>query len=144
MIKKQKKEIDEINSSSMADIAFLLLLFFLVTTTIDPGEGLTMVLPPYEADPLIKDADDIVKILVRSSGQVLFDGEMMGIEQIESSAKNKVQEFQISRSGSDIDGKGKQPIFVVITDDKAKFQIFLDVLDQLKLAECRKISVVES
>ena len=144
MIKRQKRGIDEINSSSMADIAFLLLLFFLVTTTIDPGEGLTMVLPPYEADPLIKDADDIVKILVRSSGQVLFDGEMMGIEQIESSAKNKVQEFQISRSGSDIDGKGKQPIFVVITDDKAKFQIFLDVLDQLKLAECRKISVVES
>mgnify|MGYP001282864180 FL=1 len=144
MFKKKRRGLDEINSSSMADIAFLLLLFFLVTTTIDPGEGLTMVLPPYEADPLIKDADDIVKILVRSSGQVLFDGEMMGIEQIESSAKNKVQEFQISRSGSDIDGKGKQPIFVVITDDKAKFQIFLDVLDQLKLAECRKISVVES
>ena len=144
MIRRQKREVDEINSSSMADIAFLLLLFFLVTTTIDPGEGLTMVLPPYEADPLIKDADDIVKILVRSSGQVLFDGEMMGIEQIESSAKNKVQEFQISRPGADVDGKGKQPIFVVITDDKAKFQIFLDVLDQLKLAECRKISVVES
>ena len=144
MFKKKRRGLDEINSSSMADIAFLLLLFFLVTTTIDPGEGLTMVLPPYEADPLIKDADDIVKILVRSSGQVLFDGEMMGIEQIESSAKNKVQEFQISQSGSDIDGKGKQPIFVVITDDKAKFQIFLDVLDQLKLAECRKISVVES
>ena len=144
MIKRQKREIDEINSSSMADIAFLLLLFFLVTTTIDPGEGLTMVLPPYEADPLIKDADDIVKILVRASGQVLFDGEIMGIEQIESSAKNKVQEFQTSRPGSDIDGKEKQPIFVVITDEKAKYQIFLDVLDQLKLAECRKISVVES
>ena len=44
----------------------------------------------------------------------------------------------------DIDGKGKQPIFVVITDEKAKYQIFLDVLDQLKLAECRKVSVVES
>ena len=143
MIKRQKREFDEINSSSMADIAFLLLLFFLVTTTIDPGEGLTMVLPPYEADPLIKDADDIVKILVRASGQVLFDGEIMSIEQIESSAKNKVQDFQ-RKPGMETDGKVKQPIFVVITDEKAKYQIFLEVLDQLKLAECRKISVVES
>ena len=47
MIIKKRREVDEINSSSMADIAFLLLVFFLVTTTIDPGEGLTMILPPY-------------------------------------------------------------------------------------------------
>ena len=57
MIIKKRREIDEINSSSMADIAFLLLVFFLVTTTIDPGEGLTMILPPYESDPSPRDAD---------------------------------------------------------------------------------------
>ena len=38
----------------------------------------------------------------------------------------------------------KQPIFIVITDKKAQYQLFLKVLDQLKLAECKKISVVES
>ena len=139
MIIKKRREVDEINSSSMADIAFLLLVFFLVTTTIDPGEGLTMVLPPYEADQLNKDADEIVKILVQASGQVLFDGEVMVIEQIKENAKNKVQEFQIVKK----DDK-KQPIFVVITHEKAQYQTFLKVLDQLKLAECKKISVVES
>ena len=46
MIIKKRREVDEINSSSMADIAFLLLVFFLVTTTIDHGEGLTLILPP--------------------------------------------------------------------------------------------------
>ena len=139
MIIKKRREVDEINSSSMADIAFLLLVFFLVTTTIDPGEGLTMVLPPYEADQLNKDADEIVKILVQASGQVLFDGEIMVIEQIKENAKNKVQEFQIVKR----DDK-KQPIFVVITHEKAQYQTFLKVLDQLKLAGCKKISVVES
>ena len=139
MIIKKRREVDEINSSSMADIAFLLLVFFLVTTTIDPGEGLTMILPPYEADQLNKDADEIVKILVRSSGQVLFDGEIIGINQIEENAKNKTQELQILKK----DDK-KQPIFIVITDQKAQYQLFLKVLDQLKLAECKKISVVES
>ena len=97
MIIKKRREVDEINSSSMADIAFLLLVFFLVTTTIDPGEGLTMILPPYESDPSPRDADEIVKILVRSTGQVLFDGEIMSIDQIEENSKNKVQEFQTSR-----------------------------------------------
>ena len=144
MISKKRKGIDEINSSSMADIAFLLLLFFLVTTTIDPGEGLTMVLPPFEADPLVKDADDIVKILVRSSGQVLFDGELISIQQIESNARNKVQEFQAAHPALAKDNKPQQPIFVVKTDEKAKYQIFLDVLDQLKMAQCRKVSVVDS
>ena len=139
MIIKKRREVDEINSSSMADIAFLLLVFFLVTTTIDPGEGLTMVLPPYEADQLNKDADEIVKILVRSSGQVLFDGEIISINQIEENAKNKTQELQILKK----DAK-KQPIFIVITDKKAQYQLFLKVLDQLKLAECKKISVIES
>jgi len=139
MIVKKRREVDEINSSSMADIAFLLLVFFLVTTTIDPGEGLTMVLPPYEADQLNKDADEIVKILVQASGQVLFDGEIMVIEQIKENAKNKVQEFQIIKRDDT-----KQPIFVVITHEKAQYQTFLKVLDQLKLAECKKISVVES
>jgi len=144
MISKKRRDLDEINSSSMADIAFLLLIFFLVTTTIDPGEGLTMVLPPYEADPLVKDVNDIVKILVRPSGEILFAGELISIEQIESRAKTKVQEFQILNPGLEGDDKLKQPIFVVTTHEKAKYQIFLEVLDQLKEAKCRKVSVVQS
>ena len=143
MIIKKRREVDEINSSSMADIAFLLLVFFLVTTTIDPGEGLTMILPPYDSDPSPRDADEIAKILVKSSGEILFDGERININQIEQNARTHVQEFQLVNPMGE-DGKPKQPIFVVITDQKAQYQLFLKVLDQLKLAECKKISVVES
>ena len=143
MIIKKRREVDEINSSSMADIAFLLLVFFLVTTTIDSGEGLTMILPPYESDPSPRDADEIAIILVKASGQILFDGEVMSINQIEQNARNHVQEFQMTNPPG-VDGKPKQPIFVVKTAEKAKYQSFLKVLDQLKLAECKKISVVEA
>ena len=46
MIKYKRRPSVEINSSSMADIAFLLLIFFLVTTTMDVDSGLLRKLPP--------------------------------------------------------------------------------------------------
>ena len=136
MIKKKRRAVEEINSSSMADIAFLLLVFFLLTTTIDPAQGVTMLLPPYESDPLTKPPDEIVKVQVRADGKVLFNGEKIRVPQIEQKARNELAEFQT------IKGAEKQPIFKLVTDGKAEFQLYLQVVDQLKSAKCAKISVV--
>ena len=54
MIKKSRRPSQEINSSSMADIAFLLLIFFLVTTTIDMDKGLGIILPAEGEETEIK------------------------------------------------------------------------------------------
>jgi biopolymer transport protein ExbD len=74
------RKIPEVNSSSMADIAFLLLVFFLVTTTIATDKGLTLTLPP-KADPnqpppdITKNQRNIYKILVNSSDRILIEDE---------------------------------------------------------------------
>jgi len=74
------RKIPEVNSSSMADIAFLLLVFFLVTTTIATDKGLTLTLPP-KADPnqpppdITKNERNIFKILVNSSDRILIEDE---------------------------------------------------------------------
>ena len=60
----------EINSSSMADIAFLLLVFFLVTTTISMDKGISLVLPS-EGNELEVNRKNIVNILMNESGKVL-------------------------------------------------------------------------
>ena len=60
----------EINASSMADIAFLLLVFFLVTTTIDIDQGLLVKLPPIPPQDLI---DDRVIIKERNLFPVFFE-----------------------------------------------------------------------
>lgn len=79
MARKQRKSA-EVNSSSMADIAFLLLIFFLVTTTIATDKGLTMQLPP-KPDPnqpppdITKNARNIFKILVNSQDRLLVEDE---------------------------------------------------------------------
>ena len=74
------RKLPEVNSSSMADIAFLLLVFFLVTTTIATDKGLTLTLPP-KADPnqpppdITKNERNIFKILVNSSDKILIEDE---------------------------------------------------------------------
>ena len=65
------------NSGSMADIAFLLLIFFLVSTTIKNDQGLTIKLPPKPEDQieLASNSRNIFKILVNSNNEVMAQGE---------------------------------------------------------------------
>ena len=67
-----RRKLQEINSSSMADIAFLLLVFFLVTTTISMDKGISLVLPS-EGNEMEVNKSNIVNILVNESGKVLID-----------------------------------------------------------------------
>jgi len=76
---KGRREMRGIDSSSMADIAFLLLIFFLVTTTIANDKGLTLKLPPNPDD--IEDIEikfkerNIFKILINSSDKLMVENE---------------------------------------------------------------------
>jgi biopolymer transport protein ExbD len=76
---RSKRGAADINSSSMADIAFLLLIFFLVTTTIANDKGLTLQLPPKPDDVDIIDIKiperNIFKILINSSDKLLVENE---------------------------------------------------------------------
>ena len=78
---RSKRGSATINSSSMADIAFLLLIFFLVTTTIANDKGLTLQLPPNPEDIEQQDIKiperNIFKILLNSSDKLLVENEPM-------------------------------------------------------------------
>lgn len=84
-----RKASPEINAGSMADIAFLLLIFFLVTTTMDVDTGITRKLPP----PVEDNADDIVvkdrnilKVLINSHDRLLIDGKPGDISMLKQKA----------------------------------------------------------
>ncbi len=81
----------EINAGSMADIAFLLLIFFLVTTTMDVDSGITRRLPPpvEEPDEDIKIKErNILNVLVNKNDRLLVDGKPGDIRTLKDVAKN--------------------------------------------------------
>ncbi|HBH05731.1 MAG TPA: biopolymer transporter ExbD [Flavobacteriales bacterium] len=85
----------EINASSMADIAFLLLVFFLVTTTMDTDLGLMRKLPPplppqVEKPPPIKDRNVFV-VLANANDQLLVEGELMDVKDLKEAAKEFIE-----------------------------------------------------
>jgi len=127
MIKKQRRPMQEINSSSMADIAFLLLVFFLVTTTISMDKGISLVLPS-EGNELEVNRKNIVNILMNESGKVLFDNKPTKVNAIRGMVERKL-------SGN------PNLIFSVQTHPRTKYQDYLNVLDQLKEAKASKISI---
>lgn len=91
-----KRKVQEINASSMADIAFLLLIFFLVTTTMSVDKGLSRRLPPPLPPNMEKPDIDVKKrnifiVLVNSNNQLLVQGEPLDVKQLKEKAKLFIQ-----------------------------------------------------
>jgi|TARA_Y100001936_G_C15571182_1_gene407264 biopolymer transport protein ExbD len=125
--KPRRAAMQEINSSSMSDIAFLLLVFFLVTTTISMDKGISLILPA-DGNELEVNRKNITSILVNDKGKVLMDDQPIKISQIKSKALKKIA------SNNNI-------IFSVTTHKNTKFDDYILVLDQLKQANATKISI---
>ena len=87
-----KKNIPEINASSQADIAFTVLIFFLVVSTMDVDTGIVRVLPPW-VDPKVKQEDVKVKernlllVFVSGSGNIMAGGKVISLNALKDKAK---------------------------------------------------------
>ena len=83
-----RRSAPEVNAGSMADIAFLLLIFFLVTTTIEKDSGITRKLPPIEEseeDVIIKQKN-IFTVIINKNDQLLVEDENMELKNLRKAA----------------------------------------------------------
>ena len=129
--KKRKKEEPEINGSSLADIAFLLLIFFLVVTTINVDAGIGLVLPPIPDDttppPPVRDRN-LLNILVDAQGRVLMDGEIAVMTEV----REIVKEFVDNPNNSpDLSETPDDAIVSIKTDRRTPYNVYIDMLDEV-------------
>jgi len=93
---KKKRKTSEINSSSMADIAFLLLIFFLVTTSMSTSGGLSRRLPPplppnQVVPPVDVNKRNIFIVKVNSQNQLMVQGELLELQELREKAKEFIK-----------------------------------------------------
>ena len=129
LLDKRKGRTASIPTSSMADIAFLLLTFFLVTTSLDVDKGLGLTLPPKgQAKPIPK--KNIASLLINANGEVLLDDQEVQVPQIKDIVKQRL-------------AMNDKLIVSIKTDSKTRYQDFVSVLDQVQMAEAPRISIAE-
>ncbi|CAM2067670.1 Biopolymer transporter ExbD [Sulfidibacter corallicola] len=120
---QQKKEEPEIPTASMADIAFLLIVFFMLTTVFSANKGMEHILPPKEENDDVVDPQEAVYIQIFPSGQFTMDQTSYYIDDVE-----KVYEYVNSK----VQVNAKKPI-IVDANPEARYGDMVAILDQLKL-----------
>ena len=135
MIKFKRRDTVEINSSSMADIAFLLLIFFLVTTTISMDQGLNLILPS-EGNEMKVNPNNISIVSINEAGKVLFNGRLIKEKSLD---QNNI--YQLKGLVENELAKNDKMIFSVQVTPKTKYAYYIKVLGYLKLAKATKISI---
>jgi len=134
LLKKSKNREAEIPTASMADIAFLLLIFFLVTTTIDVDTGIGMVLPPkLEEDvkpPPVKERN-MLKILVNEQGMVLLEDKPASVSVIREEVKKHVMNNGVDPNYAE---SAKKAVVSIKTARGTPYNAYIDVLDEVWMA----------
>ena len=130
MARKRRFKGGNIPTSTMADIAFLLLIFFLVTTTIDMDKGLGMVLPA-EGEEMEISKKNILNCLINSTGNVLLGGDGIEIRDLSKAVRQKLVE-------------NDKLIISVKAHKSTSYHDYIAVIDQLKRANATRISIAES
>ncbi len=146
-----KREIPEINAGSMADIAFLLLIFFLVATTMDVDSGLQRRLPPWidEMEPPDIKKRNVFTVLINANNQLLVQNEWGDIKTLRKKAKEFIENANDDinlpeKEILEIPFFGKYPVskqVISLQNDRGtKYEMYLKVQNELVAAynELRK------
>jgi biopolymer transport protein ExbD len=129
-----KRSVPEINAGSMADIAFLLLIFFLVTTQISEDRGLLVKLPPWSEEPpedLQLNARNVLSVLVNKDNQLLVRGNPVDVLELRKTVKDFIAN---PRKEADKATDPQSAIISLKNDRGTKYNTYLNVYNELQAA----------
>ena len=144
----KKRKTPGINGSSSADIAFMLLIFFLITTSMDKGLARRLP-PPVPKDQKKNEEMDIKKrnilvVLINSNNQILCNNEFIDIKQLREKVRNFIEnpyndEHMPEKTEVDVPFFGKQMVtknhVISLQNDRGtEYQAYIDVQNELAAA----------
>jgi biopolymer transport protein ExbD len=134
LLRRQSKASDKIPTSSMADIAFLLLIFFLVTTVFDEEKGLQVVLPDPDPEEIEISPKNLVFFLVQADGSVIVRyGESQQEQRISHTRVESIMREQLASN--------PQAVASVQTSPRARYVDMVNVLDGIQSAGATRFSL---
>lgn len=134
MARSKNRVSNEINASSMADIAFLLLIFFLVTTTIEVDKGILHKLPPWtEEEPPKAESKDrnTLVVLINARDQLLVDDKLSTVDELRETTKNFIEN---PLNKPDLAESPQKAIVSLQNDRGTSYGLYIEVQNELKAA----------
>mgnify|MGYP001369226479 FL=1 len=134
---RKRKGKAEIPTSSMSDIAFLLIIFFMATTKFDVKEGIKLVLPAaapesaQQAETIQLGDDKMTRFQINADGSIAVNKD--GARRIDNAELDSIIQQKLRVND--------QMIFKVITDREAQYNEMIRVVDRLKAQKAEKISL---
>ncbi len=133
ILKKKSRASGDIPTSSMADIAFLLLIFFLVTTIFDEEKGLSIVLPETGQEAAVS-SKNLIFFTIQANGVVeVKRGESPQIQPVPSADVGGIWRTEVAQNPN--------LIAAVKTAPTAPYRYMIDVLDQLQSAGAERVNL---
>ena len=112
----------------MSDIAFLLLIFFLVTTIFAQEEGIPLILPGKQSTNVKVKRDNLLIVQAHANGAIVVKDEVIPITNLRGFIERKMNE-------------NEKLIVVIETHPDSEYGLMIDILDELRLANARRISL---
>ncbi|HQO09883.1 MAG TPA: biopolymer transporter ExbD [Clostridiales bacterium] len=138
MLRKPVRKVGDFNAASMADVTFLLLIFFIVTTTISSDKGIKFVLPPKVDNTEGVKVKGVVNVFLNDDNEVLLGKkgkeEVVSIEQV--SSRLRALDREIAANGDSI-------IVSIKVTDGSLYKNYLAIIDQIKSAKIDRISLAQ-
>ena len=122
---RRRSEIPSLNTSSTADISFMLLIFFLMTSSMDAGKGLKRQLPPppQEQEQVADILDsDIMTIVLDADGRMMVDGSELSLQKLQQ----EVRQFAAVNP--------RHRVVAIKTDPQAKYDAYFQLQNAIVAA----------
>ena len=140
MARKRRGAPPEVNAGSMADIAFLLLIFFLVTTTIGVDQGINRLLPRYEPDPVVPDINErnILTVLVNKDNQLLVNERIVELKDLRQTAIDFIENngdgsctYCLGKKDPKLSDSPQDAVISLNNDGQTSYETYIAVQNEL-------------